>query len=279
MKPVHYITIAAFIGLTAILYWGINTVPPKKEGTAGIANAGPGHEAGTFNPDSLFNVIRLTLPEHAQETVLSAEKQLTALTDSGQMAPLMQKLADTWLEHQGFIPAAYYHYHAGRLENSEKKLNFAAQLFLDLARKATSTSLQAWEGQLAIAGFSQALALNPGNDTTRIHLAECYIGTGETMQGVLMLREVTDREPENIPANLILGQQGIVSGQLDKAAERFETVLRQEPRNLEGLLGLAEVYKNKGNKAKAIELLETAKNIMNHPGFSKDIDEYIQSFK
>ena len=207
------------------------------------------------------------------------EQRLAATRDSSRMAVVFDTLGRIWQDH-GQIPlAAYYYLQSGKLENSEKKLTFAAQLFLELARKATSEGMQVWEGQLAIEGFSAAQKLNPANETTKVGLAECLIGTGETMQGVMLLREVTEKNPDNVPANLILGQQGIVSGQFDRAAARFEAVLRKEPENLEALLGLAEVYKNQGNKAKAIELLERSKKVMNNPEFSKDINEYIKSFR
>jgi tetratricopeptide (TPR) repeat protein len=71
----------------------------------------------------------------------------------------------------------------------------------------------------------------------------------------------------------------IQSGQYDKAIQRYETVLKLEPKNTEALYFLAEAYKGKGNKEKAIELLEECKKIVNKPEFSKDIDEYIKSFK
>lgn len=277
MRPVHYITIIVSSVLVWVLFrWG-NTAPPKEDSNISVAT--PSHAPAQINADSLIKVSKADLPNHAQETITALEHELSALKDSVKMAPLFEKLADVWLEHKRFLPVAYYHMIAARLENSEKKLNFAAQLFLDLARRADDAALQAWEGQMAISGFSRVLELNSDNDTAKVHLAECYIGTGETMQGVLLLREVTEKNPDNIPANLILGQQGIVSGQLDKAIARFETVLRQEPKNLEAILGMAEALKNKGDKTKAIALLEQAKELMNHPGFSKDIDEYIKSFK
>jgi tetratricopeptide (TPR) repeat protein len=42
---------------------------------------------------------------------------------------------------------------------------------------------------------------------------------------------------------------------------------------------LAEAYKNQGNKQKAIELFEKCKSIVNNPDFSKEIDQYISTFK
>lgn len=280
MRQVHYITIVIAIALVGVFYFFGNTVPPKKPGSeAPVAGSSAPHAVKPVSFDSVLHAARETVPAHANEEIKDIETQIAAIGDSSQMAVLFDSLARIWQGHNQIPVAAYYHLLAGKLENSEKKLTFAAQLFLELARKATSEEAQAWSGQMAIEGFSRVLKIDPENDSAKVSLAECYIGTGATMQGVMMLREVAEKDPDNVPANLILGQQGIVSGQLDKAIGRFETVLSQEPDNLEGLLGLAEAHKNKGDKAKAIELLEKAKLVMNNPEFSKDIDQYIKTFK
>lgn len=281
MRPVHYITIGAALLLAASLYFFGNTIPPKtKPDTATAA----GHEQGTQHAapasfDTLLVAARATLPKHGREEVKLLEDSIANTTKDAKAAPLYRRLAIAWQEHKQFPIAAFYYAQEGKLENSEKKLNFAAQLFLDLARKSQNEAEQAWEGQMAIEGFKAALAINPDNDTTKLNLAECYIGTGETMQGVVILRDLTIKNPNNAPANLLLGQQGIVSGQFDKAIARFDKVLKVEPKNIEAILGMAEAYKNKGDKAKAIELLEQSKKVMNNPAFSKDIDQYINTFK
>ncbi|HTN45105.1 MAG TPA: tetratricopeptide repeat protein [Flavipsychrobacter sp.] len=284
MRPVHYIVIAAALSVVAALFYLGNTTPPKPQGDKkmpSIEDAAAMQRSHVAHPasfDSLLEAARKELPEHAKEEVAAVEKSIAAYKDSASMAGEFEKLAKVWQEHKQLPIAANYYLYAGKLANSEKKLTFAAQLFLDLARKSHSESVQAWEGQMAIEGFEKVLAINPENDTATVSLAECYIGTGQTMQGVLLLRDFTAKKPDNIPANLILGQQGIVSGQLDKALLRFENVLDKDPENMEALLGIAEVHKNKGNKVKAVEALERAKKIMNNPDFSKDIDNYIKSF-
>jgi len=280
LRPVHYITITLAIATVAILYFGGNTVPPKKESASAqtIEGKESPHVTKPASFDSILTAARQQLPVHAAEEIKTIENNLSAIGDSSRMAVIFDTLGKVWIQHKQPQVGAYYLLQSGKLENSEKKLTFAAQLFLELARKVNSESAQAWMGQMAIEGFNRALQLNPDNDTTKVGLAECYIGTGETMQGGVMLRELTEKNPDNVPANLILGQQGIVSGQLDKAIGRFERVLKAEPKNLEALLGMAEAYKSKGEKQKAIQLLEQAKKIMNNPGFSKDIDDYIKSF-
>lgn len=279
MRTTHYVSIGVAVALIGLIFiWG-NTKPPKKKEGSEIAAAPMQHQAHPISFDSLLTASKNTLPAHAQEEVNISEEKIENSGSNTEKSKAYNELSKVWKEHQQPMIAAYYLLEAAKLDNSEKSLTFAAQLFLGMAEKATNESVQAWEAQQAIEGFRKAIALNANNEDAKVGLAQCLIGTGATMEGVLTLRDVAEKNPNNITANLILGQQGIVSGQLDKAAARFEKVLHIDPKNLEALLGLAEVSKNKGNNAKAIELLEQAKKVMNNPEFSKDIDQYISTFK
>lgn len=264
----------------------MNTIPPARQGAPMAAGASGGEmppapnmvRAASF--DSILAASRKQLPEHASKDIEALEKQLGTIHDSSGMVPVFMDIAKQWQEHKQLPVAAWYLAKAAKLENSEKKLNFAGQFFLDLMHDAGSASVQVWEAQEAVACFQQSLAINPANDTVKMAMAAVYIeGTGETMQGVQLLLGITREKPENIPANLMLGKLAIQSGQYDKALSRFETVLKQEPENTEAIYFLAEAYKGKGDKEKAIALLEKCKKLVNKPAFSKDIDAYINSFK
>lgn len=285
MRPVHYLSILASLGLIAILYWGGNTIPPKKAETETAAPMQGGGQAPHMaimpaSFDSILAAARQELPEHAASEINTVENQIKITGDSASMAPLFGELAKLWQEHKQLPVSAYFHAQKAKLENSEKNLNFAGQFFLNLLHEAGSASVQMWEAQQAVACFERALEINPGNDTVKMALAASYIeGTGETMKGVQLLLGVTRENPDNIAANLMLGRLSIQSGQYDKALGRFETVLKIDPKNTEALYFLAETYKGKGDKEKAIELFEKCKKLVNNPQFSKDIDEYINSFK
>ena len=284
MRKSHYIALLAAVALIAAMYWGINTRPPKKEMAAGMpaAQAGDNHQAVVTpaSTDSILNAGKQALPEHALGELTALEDKAKAQNTPAAKAGIYTEIGKLWQQHKQPAPAAWYYTEAAKLENSEKSLNFAARLNSDLLRNAESPSVRAWAAQQAIAGFKQSLELNPNNDTVKMALASCYIdGTGEPMQGIQLLLGITREQPDNIPANLMLGQLSIRSGQLDKAAERFEKVISIQPENTEALYFLAEVYKGKGDKKKAIELLEECKRIINNPAFSKEIDDYINSFK
>jgi cytochrome c-type biogenesis protein CcmH/NrfG len=196
------------------------------------------------------------------------------------MAAVFIRLSDLWKRNSMYRPAAFYRAKAAKLENSGKSLTFAGQFFLQLMETEQNPSIRMWEAAEAISCLERALTLEPNNEEIKLALATGYIeGVGETMKGVQMLLAITREKPDDIPANLMLGRMSIQSGQFDKAIARYETILKQEPENREALYFLAQAYEGKGNKQKAIELLEKVKGVVNNPDFSREIDQHIKSLK
>lgn len=280
MRPVHFLFIALSLAVVALIYWGGNTIPPSEPVTAEQQMAEMGHAVHPASFDSILAASRKQLPGHALSDLALIEQELLALEDSSSMISVFERMAQAYREHRQLSVAAYYMAQAAKLENSEKKLNFAGQFFLDLMQQTSSPGVRAWQAQEAIACFEQSLDLNPENDTTKLAISSALIeGAGETMKGVQMLLGLTREDPDNIPANLMLGRLSIESGQFEKSIERYQTVLNQEPENTEALYFQAEAYKGLGNKEKAIALLEECKRVVNNPAFSREIDQYIESFK
>lgn len=131
--------------------------------------------------------------------------------------------------------------------------------------------------------YEKALELDTENTDAQINLALAYMesqgSADEVMKGVTMLRQITDKDPGNIAANLILGKYGIVSGQFDKAAQRFEKVLSVDSLNADAYLYLAQAYQSLGEKEKAIHALEKCRSLINDPDFANDITAYIEKLK
>ena len=292
MRLAHYITLGGAVALIAIIYYGGKTTPPKTQAAAGMpAKEGHGQpETGAVDPmhmghniqpvsfDSLLLATKAKLPAHAVSEVNAIETRLKATTDSTKMVADIDSLGGVWLEHKQLAVGAYYKAEAAKLENSEKKLNFAGQILMDLAQNEQAQNVQVWEAQEAIECFQQSLKINPKNDTITLMLASGLIeGVGETMQGVQLLLALVRENPNHVPANLMLGRMAVQSGQNDKAIGRFETVLKQDPNNTEALFFASEAYRAKGEKTKAIELLEKCKKIVNKPEFTRDIDDRIKS--
>ena len=99
------------------------------------------------------------------------------------------------------------------------------------------------------------------------------------MPGVLLLKKVEAKDPDNKQMNLILGSLAVVSGQYDKAITRLEKLIKLDPENAEAYYHLAEAYQAVGRKEDAIKSLEQCKKLVNDPAFSAQIDSYIQQIK
>jgi len=280
----QYILIGSGILLIGLLYFFGNRKgsqnPPQASAHNDAANAEmPGNPADAINSIDFAsysieatNKLSAEDKKTAQQLTDKAEKEKTAIT--------FKDIAEFWEKQNDLNMAANYYKKAAFLENTEKSVTFAGNLFLAVMQKTEQPEIRKWQALEAIGCFNKALELNPDNADTKIALATCYTeGTGETMKGVTLLREVTQKDSNNISANIVLGKLAIQSGQFDKAIKRLELVLSLRPENTEAMYFLAEAYKGSGNKEKAISLFEKCKKIVNNPEFTKEVDNYMNSFK
>ena len=279
MKNNQFLFLLVAIGLIGLIYFFGSTKPPQNTTSKTADHANTEAISATFSFDSLKTVFLNQMNTKNASTITNLEKQLTNSTTALQSG-VYDTLVRLWKAADKLNMAAYYFGEKAKLENSEKNLNFAGQLHLDLMHEAPYQGLQIWEAKQAISCFDQSLQSNPNNDTVKMALASCFIqGVGETMKGVQILLGIVKEHPDHVPANILLGKMAVQSQQFDKAIVRLERLKTIEPKNTEVLYFLAEAYKGKGEKEKAIVLFEQCKKLVNNPAFSKDIDTYITSFK
>ena len=200
-----------------------------------------------------------------------------------QQLHLDHQLAAYWkdsLHHEDI--GAYYTGEAAKLENSEKNLTFAAHLLLDNMMTSSDVSMQRWLATRAKELFDKALTINPNNDSSKIGIGACYMFgniSDNPMQGILAVKEIADKNPDNMYAQMMLGMGGIQSGQYDKAIERFLTVVKKQPDNIEAILNLAGVYERTGDKANAVKWYKEALKFIQIPEAKKEIEERIKSLQ
>ena len=180
----------------------------------------------------------------------------------------------------------FYTSQSAKLVNSEKSLTFAAQLMLNDLRNEPNLAKRGWKSEQAITLFEQAIQLNPANDSLKVGLGSVYIfgkGMGgnpqETMKGIQQLLKVVRVDSMNMQAQLVLGIGGVISTQYDKAVERLQKVLRNQPGNLEAISWLADAYAGKGDKVNALKWYGISKRLVNNPEYSKEVNERIKMLK
>jgi tetratricopeptide (TPR) repeat protein len=259
--------------LLILMYFFGNTTVPKKplEETAGKV---PSFDIQAF----IATAMKQLSPDEQQETA-SLQAMVTRGDVLTQRKMAYGQLATFWQARNVFEPYAYYFSEAAKLENSEKSLTFAGHLFLDTLRWEANPSRRQWYAMQGKELFEKVLLLNPKNDSAKVALGSCYIFgniSDNPMEGILKIREVADRDSNNVYAQLMLGMGGVVSGQFDKAIERLLVVLRKDPHHLEAMLTLAGAYERTNNKVAAIQWYNESKKHVNIPQTRAEIDARIK---
>ncbi len=237
-----------------------------------------------ISTQTILDGAKTALTSSQKISLLSIENQLNTAKAPADRAAIYRQLSKFWADSaQRIEPYLYYTYSAALLENSEKSLTFAAQLLVDnLATQEAPPAIQNWIAANAKVLLEKALVINPNNDSTKINLGACYLFgniSDNPMQGILKVKEVVDKNPQNIYGNMILGLGGKKSGQYPKAIERFLSILKLEPNNIEAMVNLAECYELSDQKSLAIEWYTKMKGMLNNPEAKDAIDKRITALK
>lgn len=273
------ILVGSGVVLLCLLFFFGRTIPPKDKSMP-VASAAA---TGQLDIETILAASRQKLSPSQQAHVSKLESAVVRGDVKDQQIKVYRQLAGFWKDSAHMLlPFAWYTGQAAKLENSQKNLTFAAQFYLDGIRRQEEPTLKRWMAVEAKELFEKALQLDPNDDSLKIGLGSCYLLGGisdNPMQGIQMIREVSERDPHNMYAQFMLAVGGLVSGQLDKAIDRLTHVAEHEPNNLEAILMLADACERKGDKPNAIKWYTTARHLLKEPGFVKDIDDRIEMLK
>ncbi|MCY7420598.1 MAG: hypothetical protein LH478_02520 [Chitinophagaceae bacterium] len=280
MKKQQLILVSSSLLLLVLLFFFGKTVSNKPSAIASTADSTK-HEDKPVDFDKLLIHAKERLTPQQLQTVAIIENSVTRGDVKSQQLNAYKQLSLFWRDSiKLFEPYAYYTSEAAKLENSEKTLTFAAHLFLNNLKTEEDHNMQTWLATNAKMLFEQALVLNPANDSSKIGLGASYIFgnlTDNPMIGIAPIREIVEKNPDNLFGQLILGLGGIKSGQFDKAIERFLIIANKQPDNLEAILNLAEAYDRKGDKVNAVKWYGVVKNKVGNPEAQKELDARIQA--
>ena len=260
MKKPQWITIGIAVLLTAGIFVFGRTIPKKK--AAALIEHGPndGHDHGSVQSaitiDTILNLAKKELTTEQVVKINTLENSITRGDVKDQQLHVYHQLARFWFDSARiFIPYAWYTAEAARLENSEKNLTFAAQLFLNNLQNEEAVQMRKWKALQAKDLFERSLKINPANDSAKVGLGACYLFgdiAAMPMEGILKIREVVEKDSTNLYAQMMLVKGSLLSGQYDKAISRLETVSRIKPDDTDSKLLLGEVYERMKNNKMAI---------------------------
>jgi tetratricopeptide (TPR) repeat protein len=279
VKRPQWITIFAALILVSLLYFFGRTVAGSKSTT--IAQADTINTA--VSTDTILAQAKRKLSPEKLIRLNSIENSVVRGDVKEQQLKVDHQLANFWADTvQIFEPYAWYEAEAARLENSEKSLTFAAHLFLQNLRGENDPALRTWKALQAKDLFERSLNINPSNDSSKVGLGACYIFgdiSATPMEGISKVRSVAEKDSTNIFAQEVLGHGSMISGQYDRAINRFETVFRLSKTNLEARLEaclmLAEAYEKEGNKLTAVEWYKRSLDLVKNEEIRQEIKRRI----
>lgn len=281
MSRSQLILILGAVTATVVLYFAGNTVPPDKRlKKAGTDSA----NISKFDIQSVERQVLASLSPERQQYI----KGLQADVKRGDVVvqEIVALKAQAHFYHDSVaVPLLHFNYlsKAAILEGKEKSLTFAGHSILEYLPFAENNDEQKWLAGLGKELFEKALVINPANDSTIVGAGTCYMygadDGGGPMAGIMKVREVAERDSTNMYAQYMLGMGGLLSGQLDKAVERFEKVAAAQPDNMEVKFRLAELNERLKRNAEAIKWYKQIRGNIDRPDLQTEIDNRIKSLE
>lgn len=219
------------------------------------------------------------------ENELSAEnrtqadqlKQMYAnATDLEERVAAVQVLAELYRGEGLFDSAAYYWSEAADL--------LPTNLFL--AEEAGKANYEAFSFALDKAKMerlaektrnylNKVLSKNPTRLDLKTKIAMTYVSSSNPMQGITMLRDILEQDPQNEDGLFNMGILSMQSGQYTRAVERFEELIKYHPDNLQGQFYLGVSYFESKEKNKAKAQFEAVKKMTEDPMILSSIQSYL----
>lgn len=279
MKKPQVFVVAIALTLLGLLYF----LAPRSASDKKLPTNNTTENQSVTN-QSVIESAKTNLSASQKITLLSLENQLSRSKNTVDSLLYTNKLARFWADSANRLaPYLYYSYSAALLENSEKSLTFAAQQLIDnLITPDAPPALLPWMAGNAKVLLEKALEMNPNNDTATINLGACYLFgsiSDNPMQGILKVKQVVDKNPQNAYGQFILALGGKKSGQYDKAIERFLIVTQVQPNNLEAMVQLAECYELTNKKEEAIKWYTKVRDLVDIPDAKAALSKRIKELK
>ncbi len=251
MKTSHFITIAIFIGLFLILYFGFDT----KSNEHKAMEKSRANKLELINIDRVINESKATLNGISKVEVMQIENELTTVEEDSVKVKLYTKLASLWYKENNPLISGHYAEQIATILQDIDSWSIAGTTYAIAGKRTEEGNQKQHAIQKSRDALEKALSFQPKNIDNQVNLALSYVDAppqDNPMKGVLMLIDLNKNNPDNPTILFNLGRLALKTNQLEKAVERLTKVvdLRADFRQAHCLL--YEVYSKLGDEAKSI---------------------------
>ncbi|MTI22131.1 tetratricopeptide repeat protein [Fulvivirga sp. RKSG066] len=220
---------------------------------------------------------------HTPELTKNDQARANSLKENLRLAKNTEKslifadsLAELYLKSNKYDSAAKFIEIIAQENPTEENLLRAGNVYYEAYGFAMDQNKQARLGAKAREYFDKVLAKSPDNLDVKNKLAMTYLTTSNPMQGIMMLRQILEANPENENAIFNLGVLSMQSGQYEKAVERFSALVEINPGHTQGQFFLGVSYLETGQKEKAREQFKLVKTLDDDPAVQATADSYLE---
>ena len=233
------LSILAFTALFFVMYFGCNITSQENRLQEKSREIKP---PGLNIEREIENVKHILSKDDQAELEMSLIDLEESSTDE-QKVEAMKKLAGKWYSLGYPLLSAFYAEKIAEIDNTEDAWAIAGTTNYLAIKAVTDEKQSKYAKEQAIFALDNAISLNPDNVDHKINKALCFVESEAPMQGIMMLREISEQNPENTAVLIQLGRLSIRTNQWEKALDRFSKVLELDPNNKEVHCYLSEVYK------------------------------------
>lgn len=268
MKLKQLIFIPICIVCIAVVYLFANTKFPmgKNEAMKNVSKPQQNTASDTRSTAEGFDHVLSMATSRINMIMQDSVKELSTAAEAAKgetKEKLYKDLGKLWLRTGNIITGAAYFKKAAEVKSNEENWKTSAQMLAFAYSGAADSIAKTFALNSAIESYENVLKIDSNDIDSKVQLALLFIeGKNQIMNGVLMLKEVEKKDPDNELMNVTLGKLAIVSGQFEKAIPRLEKLIANHPENVEAHYHLAEAYRATGKKEAAINTLEKCKKLV-----------------
>ncbi len=244
------IVLIGAVVIFGVLYFGFDTKAPGQE----KVDKSRALASTTTDFQTILEAAKNSAGGMNLANIVALEARFEKTTEDSSQTEILKQLSGEWFK-LGF-PEIAGHYAAAvaELERTPEAWAIAGTTFNYGIQADKNDRLRAFCFEQAVAAFENAVSLDPQNIDFQINLALTYVANppqDNPMKGILMLRNLQEKNPNNPRVLFQLGRLALSTGQIDKAIQRLEQAQNLEPDNLQTVCLLAETYAKAGLNAEA----------------------------
>lgn len=260
MTKLQWAVIVSAVGMFFLIYLGCETKPEDiqaLEKSRALA-------AESTDINTLLQEARSSLGNIPSSSILALETELEETATDSSRTEVFKRLASKWYELGYPAISGYYAQEVAELSGTEESWSIAGTTYTICLQQSQEQKTRDFCTGRAVQAFENAISLNPENTAHQINLALAYAANppqDNPMRGILMLRDLNQKDPDNVLVLNTLARLAIQTGQYPRAVERLERALELDPGNPNTICLLAEAYEGSGEVAKAQAFAEQCRNL------------------